>query len=556
MEYRDARNQAPVEMQKQPRRFLESSWFWGILYFATGFALILQGQFLSGIVHAEFGHFPDEPAHAMTAIFFRDYIAAHFPRPMAFAESYYLHYPKIAIGIWPPAFYLMAGTWLLIFGTAHGSFLAFIATMGASLATTLSLFVRRAAGNLLGWFSGILLLCLRPLRFGTTTMLVDTTLTLMCLLAALSLIRYLKTNRLRDALLFGFLTAIAMLTKGNAIYLLLFAPLLFVVTGCYRQFLKKDIYLAGVPIVLLGVPWQILSVRLLKNAALIQSDAGGGVAGKSIGYLAILFEQLGPVAIAGFAVFVVSRFFRQEENLRTDIAAAGCLVLAVYIFHVAAPVPGPDGRYMMGALPPLIFLFFTGVSLLARALTPRRSWMAYAGMALLVFAMPSGAWIITRHDRLGMEDVAKIVHDEPGRVILVNAESSAEGAFIVSLALLDRRPEHFVIRSSKLMSDNAWTSTEYHPLLKTPAEVLAVLDRIPVDTVVVDLTRTGWEQDRALLLLALRGDPADWRLTTDLPVSPRNSHHLLVFTSQRPRQAAMTEAQVSSQIKAALANMR
>jgi hypothetical protein len=225
----------------QQRGTLRNSFAWGSLYFAVAIAIVVQGQFLSGIFRAELAHFPDEPAHTMTAVFFRDYFAARFPPPMAFARNYYLHYPKIAIGIWPPVFYVLAGTWLLILGTSHASFLAFMATIGAALATTLSLFVRRVAGGWLGLCSGILLLCLRPLRFGTTTMMVDTTLTLMCLLATLALIRYFKTERLRDALVFGFLTAIAMLTKGNAIDLLLLAPLMCVVTRRYRLLLKKDL---------------------------------------------------------------------------------------------------------------------------------------------------------------------------------------------------------------------------------------------------------------------------------------------------------------------------
>jgi hypothetical protein len=551
-----------IDKTQQPRGHAgRATFLWGLAYFAVAIGVVLQGQYLSGIFSAELAHFPDEPAHTMTAVFFRDYFAAGFPSPMAFARTYYLHYPKIAIGIWPPVFYVLAGVWLLIFGTSHASFLAFMATIGAALSTTLSLFVRRVAGAWLGLCSGILLLCLRPLRFGTTTMLVDTTVTLMCLLATLALIRYFRTERLKDALVFGLLTAIAMLTKGNAIALLLLVPLMCVVTRRYRLLLKKDLYLAGAVVVLLGLPWQLLSFRLLKDASIIQSAGSYNLLRNTGGYLTILYEQLGPVTIVGAAMFLVAmifrtEIFRTEDKFEMEIAGAGCLALTIYLFHAVAPMPGPDGRYMMAALPPLIFLFFTAVSLAARALGPRRSWIGYAAAALLLLAMPSDAWTLSRHDRLGMADAARILHDPANRVILVSAESTAEGAFVVGLALLDHRPQQFVIRATKLMSDNAWSETQYHPLLKTPADVNAVFDRVPVDAVVLDLTKPGWPQDSALLLQTLRGDPDHWRLTNDLPASPSASHHLLIFRNIGSRDGTVTNAQVGAQVDAVLSKKR
>jgi len=527
-----------------------------LVYFSVAAAVIVQGQSRSGIFNAEFGHFPDEPAHAMTAIFFRDYFAALFPSPLAFAHNYYLHYPKIAIGIWPPVFYVLAGTWLLIFGTSHVSFLAFMTTMGAALGTTLSLFVRRVAGPWLGLASGILLLCLRPLRFGTTTMMVDTTLTLMCLLATLALIRYFRTERLPDALTFGLLTALAMLTKGNAIELLLLAPLMVIVLGRYRLLLKKDLYVAGAVVALIGLPWQFLSIYMLKNAALIGSSATPGMLVKGRGYLGILFEQSGPVAAMAAIVFVIARIRRARVPFEIEIAGAGCLVMAVYIFHVVAPVPGPDGRYMMGALPALIFLFVAGVSLAARALGRRRSWIIYAAAALLLFAMPADSWIVTKHDRIGLADAARIVRGSPARVILVDADATSEGAFVLNLALLDHRPDHIVIRSTKLMSDNPWDSSIYRPRVNSPEEVKTILDAVPVDVVVLDLTRPGWEQDSALLLRALRSDSANWILTDDIPVSPAASHHLEIFQNVRPHNRSATDAQLSAIVESLLSKPR
>ncbi len=178
-----------------------------------------------------------------------------------------------------------------------------------------------------------------------------------------------------------------------------------------------------------------------------------------------------------------------------------------------------------------------------------RSLIVYAAAAALLFAMPSGAWIITKQDRLGMADAARILHDSPNRVILVDADAVAEGAFVLSLALLDHRPEHIVIRSTKLMSDNPWNTTVYRPRLSGPDEVKTVLDHVPVDAVVLDLTRPGWEQDSELLLRALRSDPAGWRLTNDFPVSASNSDHVLIFRNIRYRSGNASDAQLSALVE-------
>ena len=39
---------------------------------------------------------------------------------MAFAENYYLHYPEVAMGHWPPGFYLLQAVWTLLFPTQRG----------------------------------------------------------------------------------------------------------------------------------------------------------------------------------------------------------------------------------------------------------------------------------------------------------------------------------------------------------------------------------------------------------------------------------------------------
>src|SRR5215211_7034866 len=69
-------------------------------------ALVIGLQMRAGANHAEFGGHPDEAAHYVTGLMLRDYVASGLPgNPMAYAKTYYDHYPKVAIGNWPPGFY-------------------------------------------------------------------------------------------------------------------------------------------------------------------------------------------------------------------------------------------------------------------------------------------------------------------------------------------------------------------------------------------------------------------------------------------------------------------
>jgi hypothetical protein len=77
----------------------------GIAAFAVLLGLVVILQVLGGANASGFGGYPDEPAHLVTSLMVRDFIAGlDFRYPWQFAQQYYLHYPEVAIGVWPPGF--------------------------------------------------------------------------------------------------------------------------------------------------------------------------------------------------------------------------------------------------------------------------------------------------------------------------------------------------------------------------------------------------------------------------------------------------------------------
>ena len=119
-----------------------------IFYFFFCLAL----PWAAGAYRSGFGANADEPAHYVTGLMVRDYIAQFFPGPpMAFAQSYYLHYPVVALGHWPPMFYILQAFWTLAAPVSYASLLLLMAALTLCTAATLHQLMREG-----GLFAGVL----------------------------------------------------------------------------------------------------------------------------------------------------------------------------------------------------------------------------------------------------------------------------------------------------------------------------------------------------------------------------------------------------------------
>src|SRR3954447_174668 len=64
--------------------------------FVVLLALTLLNQKITGAFTGSFGAQPDEAGHYVTGVMIRDYLASGFRvRPLAFAQDFYIHYPRV-----------------------------------------------------------------------------------------------------------------------------------------------------------------------------------------------------------------------------------------------------------------------------------------------------------------------------------------------------------------------------------------------------------------------------------------------------------------------------
>ncbi len=444
---------------------------------------------------------PDEAAHFVSALLVRDYIAAGFPAPpMQFAQRFYLHYPKVAIGHWPPVFYASSALWMLLFGRSKAAMLAFMAALCAALCIGIYEFARRDCGEVAAFACALIFATAPLVRTAASTIMPDLPLGALMFAAAVAYGFYLELGRRKYALISGMLAALAVGTHGRGLIVLLVPALALWMTRA-RITPARIAVIAVVVTAVIGAP-------VLMRQSLPISVA-------SIGANALLWAPRCGRALAWFvpalALLASVRIVGQGQRGRWTAMAA--LVAANWIFF-ALVNPLWEPRYLMTAAPAVAVLGAAGWRYAANwSFGKLRPAMAVLGCAaVIVNAAPA-----LRQPDLGYSSaLARLPRLD--RVSLVAGDPLMEGAFVAAMALHDRRFEHVVLRGSKALARSTWAGADYRLTFSRPAEVRDFLDRMGVGTVVVQ--RAAARADVPLLETAVTGDRR-WREATGIVAGVR-----------------------------------
>jgi hypothetical protein len=179
------------------------------LVFATCLILNLVFVTTQGAWQSDLAGDPDEAAHAVTSLMLRDYLAGGWKQPpMTFAQQYYADFPKVALGHYPPGYYLLAGAWMLP-GASVPALFVLQAALGAALCAVLYRIVSKAGGTWAGVVSALLMSMLPTGLKQIQLVMSDTLVVLLGLTAALIWRDYLNRPTVRRSLGFGLVAAAA-----------------------------------------------------------------------------------------------------------------------------------------------------------------------------------------------------------------------------------------------------------------------------------------------------------------------------------------------------------
>ena len=479
----------------------------------------------------------DAPAHYVSGLMVHDYVRLGFPvAPVEFAEVFYAHYPKVAIGHWPPLFYVLQAGWMLLFGDSLHSDLVFMAFLSALFAATVYAVARREfRSERVAIVSALLLLCIPLVQWCTDSILADIPVALFSFWAVLCWANYLDNGRIRSAVAFSGFATLAILTKGNGYVVLLVPPLTILLARRFELLKNVRLWLAAAPIAL-SIPWIFFTWKLVGPAMQYELSAAFFVK-------AFLSYTSYFATAAGVLIFVLALLGAATllPELRTRTIGGVWLSLLAFsaaevLFHCIVPA-AIEPRYLIGLIPCIVLFMLRGfVEVISRSsfipFSFTRRAEALGVVIAVVFAL--NVFALPPKRPTGFAEAAAFVtsHREfAGNVILISSEGDGEGPFIARMAELDHaRLNHIVLRASHALADSDWNGQSYRLLLHSPAEISDYLRRLPVGVIVIDRTNFNLPNPhQPLLEQAIAAHPEQWRLAGVFPANASEHHGIAVY---------------------------
>ncbi len=466
----------------------------GFIAILAYFVVAIVLQTMSGAYRTEYAGYPDSAAHQVTSIMLTQYIRSGiFRSPLEFAEHFYLHYPKVAIGHWPPFYYLCAGIWGLLFGVGHVSFLVFMAFLSALLAFLVRLVIAGELGPWLGTAAGMLLLLLPPVREGSQLVMLDTMVALLSLLAGYAFVRFLLEPTIARSVVFGLVASCTIMTKISGVSLALLPLFSMWLMKEWSAIRRRAFWLSALVVALVAGPWTLYFMRSEKNG--LGSEISWSytlIATKAFAWF--LIDAMGPLlfvaAIYGIWRMVVKPFC--SDGASPVWAMLFALLCATLLLQAIIPT-GIEQRYLMTAFPSLAAFAIAGTVEFAEQLRTHGSPTTVQFAAVVVILVVGAATLRSTHilPATGFSKAVEYVVDQyseyPKVAILVCSDAIGEGEVISELAAREPKPDrYFVLRASKQLSSADWIGGNYHVLFNDPQRLQQYLESVPITLILVD----------------------------------------------------------------------
>jgi len=453
------------------RTLFSDRWFLGgMVWFA---AIIVGLQVYGGAYQAEFTGHADEAAHFVSALLVRDYLGQWpLPDPMPWAVQYYLHYPRVAIGQWPPGYYIAQALWWLVFPVSRATALWLNIAMALAVMALFYVLARRIRP---GWpviAAGTLVLCSRVFQEANATVMAD----LPSLVAALAVLWTL--TRLAEEPggrhLAGIAAALgaALFVKGTGVALLLAPVLLATAGGWWRRLSLGRIVLiavgAGIPVAGLYL-WQYRgSFQTMKNWSGFASQTPWRI-------------DFVPV-LAGEGCFVLAIVGLVMAFRRPVAMAAGAVLISMALVSYTVRAMR-EPRHWIAVVPALLLLSLSGYAWL------EKRWPRWAPVAALsVLALFPFAFF--RQEPEGFRELAAQLR-LPARMLVSSTLGWREGPWIAVVAESEPRPQSTIVRATKVLAETDWNGSRYKLRANNVEAIERSLDETGTDIVVLDKFPAG-----------------------------------------------------------------
>ncbi len=471
---------------------------WVEIIVATG--IVIAFQLLLGAYGRDFASHSDEAAHFVTGVMVYDYCTTSLGKPpVSFAEEYYIHYPKVALGHWPPGFYLLQAVCYAVLGVSKSSAMLLIAVVNGVVFGSLYHRMRRELTIPLALLSLVVFVSLPLVRVQSVLFMSDMSLVLFAMLAVLAFHDYLVSRQTAKLIAFAIWSVLAILTKPLGLALALYVPLSIALHGHPRMLFDRKLLLTGGLIGILTAPyyWWTWNAGL----GLHGSKDVGGLAKAAIRtqstfrgtdeLIAAIPPLLAATALVGCLVAVTQRRTNSQAPDASLTVSMLAWVLANLAFLYVAPVHS-ETRFFLPMLLGLMIPFAHGLQALLAGTqrlqsAKRTPFLAWLPVWLLVLACLTSTFGHIAGPVVGYAAAARKIPDaRAGRVSLVSADEIGEGSLVAERLLCDRSRSEFVLRASKVLASSTWAGSRYRAKFSTVDQLRDYLDSIPVEYIVID----------------------------------------------------------------------
>ncbi len=477
-------------------------------------ALALAGQVAFGGYSSDL-YWKDEASHYINGLLIHDYVAEGFPgNPIDYAIQYYLHYPKVAIGHWPPLYYVIEAAAFFIGGPRPVTALICEALFAAGIAALVGYEITRMGGWIAGLSASLAALAAPEIFFGIENVMLDVPITFFALLAMLVWARFLAEPKAWSAVGFAAAAIATIMTKGNGFFLALL-PLFSTVAGGRLRLLRDWRFWLPAPIVgVITIPWYLATYNISADGF----QFAWGIAYVKMAlpvYTSSLITLIGIPGLLVAALGGLRALLRRDQGRESALGVTtASFVVAGLAYHCIVPV-AIEARYLVPLVPALIILVYFALGGLLQS--KARQLVLTASIFLLVLA--SEFTIHTKSSRR-LADAADIAlgSAERNSFILVGSNPGGEGAVIADVATTDRARTTYVIRGFKALASGNFMGTDYHPRFADANEMQRWIETSGIGWVVIETGQESlsWRHNAELLRLAI-SKPPGWTLVADLP---------------------------------------
>lgn len=472
-------------------------------------------QWKTGAWRDDFSATGDEPSHFTSAVAMSSYLSSgQITHPYGFASQYYLHYPKLAFGKWPPVFHLLAGFWFLLFTPSRLTGMLFIAFE----AVVLSFVSFRVASRLLppplSFLAAITVVATPLFALHSTIFMLELQTATLGLVSLLAFCAVLEGRGWKSGAVFVLATTACILTKANGWALLISA-------GIGYLSLRRQIRASFFTVATILAATTVLCFPFYFVFAHAMSD-GNADAKLALWFTlkavpTYLIGSVGALGIAVCALFLVRLFLNVQAAYRGQkqqplIVLLVAWTIGPFVFQAVVPASF-EIRHLAIAFPCVVLLAFTAVLRLSGPIGPV-GWVS-AGVVLLLLTVP---WTMPdRYSELFQIAAPQIVSRlsiAPNKAVLITSGAFGEGRLVASMAALDPKAQLFCVRATKLLVDTDWGAIDYQLLVHTPEDVLNKLNSVPISYVAVHDVGHKGQAHHELLREALRSASDQWRLIT------------------------------------------